>query len=525
MKQKNLYSLVGILLIVVIVVLVNLVANSLFFRVDLTEEKLFSLSTASKDVVQNLENRLTVKVFASKDMPAQLKDIERFLGDLLANYRRYGGGNFHYEFIDPGNDKDLEKEAADYQIAAFPVEVWSKDKREQMMVYFGMSFLYGDKQETIPAVQSTAGLEYNITSIIKRISSQQSKKIGFLTGHGEPSPFEKMTMASNILQDNYQITTVDLSAEDMVPADVDVLLIVEPQAALSDADKVKVDQFIMGGGGLGWMGSKTHVEMQQMQAQRLPLMMDPMTEHYGFRINEDVVADAQCGQVMVPTRMFFQQAVKYPFLPMVTTFNKKHPITKDLEVISLLFPSSVDTSITIPGVERSVLFKSGAKSFVEMGPRFNISVRRQYSRDGAEFDRAFVPLGVALEGKFTSFYAGKEIPVDDNGEPVIAMDRLAMESPDDTRMFAMGDGRFLMDEYRPNAANINLLMNVVDWLANDTGLIELRSREVLMRPLKEQSPTQMQVWKLFNWFLPPILVILLGLVYWQIRRNTRKREG
>ncbi len=526
MKQKNVFSLVGILLIVAIVVLVNMIANSLFVRVDLTEEKLFSLSEASKQVVRNLEDPLTVKIFVSREMPAQLKDMERFLGDLLANYKRYSGGNFHYEFIDPKSGEELEEEARSYRIQSFPVEVWSQEKREQMMVYFGMVFLYGDKQETIPAVQNTQGLEYEITSLIKRLSSQEMKTIGFLTGHGEANPFETMRATGNALQGSYQITTVDLSTEDMVPADVDVLLVVEPQAEFSDAEKLKIDQFVMGGGGLGWFTSKTHIDMQQMMAQRLPLKLDPMTEHYGFRINEDIVADNNCGQIMVPA-FPFQRAVHYPFLPVITNFNDEHPISKDLEMVSVMFPSSLDTALAPEGVDLTVLFTSGPKSFVEMGPRFNINWQRRYSKDLAEFDRAFVPLAAALEGQFTSFFADKDLPVDANGLAVTARSQLALKSPENARMFAMGDGRFLLDEFqqRPNPANMMLMMNVVDWLGGDTGLIELRSREVTMRPLDEQSPTQMQIWKMFNWFLPPVLIILLGVVYWQVRRNTRKKEG
>ncbi len=524
MKKTSAYSTIGILLIAFILVVVNMIANTQFVRVDMTESKMFTLSKASKSVVAGLDDQVTVKVFASGNLPPQLNDIKRFLNDLLSGYKAYGKGNFHYEFVDPGNDEDLEKEAQNYRIPPFQVDVWSKDQREQKKVYLGAVFLFGDKQEPLQVIQSTAGLEYNITSIIKRLTQQQSYKIGFLTGHGEPSPFEQMANANTILESNYQVTTVDLTAEDSVPDDVDALLIISPQSEIPDAEKLKIDQFIMKGGPVGWFYNKVTADLQQAQARVLPLKIDAWTENYGFRVNDDVVADLKSGMISVQQRVGFftmQNQINYPFFPIIQNFNKNHVVSGNIEVLTTFFPSSIDTSNPGVGVEITPLLFSSDKSLVEAG-RFNINAMRKFAEN--EFDRSFVPVAAAIEGRHFSYFASHDIPLDDEGNPLISEENLIKESPDSTRMLVVGDGSFIQDSYLTSMANVFMLLNAVDWLVDDTELIGLRTREVIMRPLKDISEGQKEIWKYFNWFLPPILVVVLGLIYWQVRRNSRKQE-
>lgn len=524
MKRSGAKTTAVFLLVAVNLVLINMIANTWFFHVDLTEGKIFTLSNASKNVVKNLDDNLTIKVFASKNLSPKLNDVKRFLNDLLSRYDAHGGGNFHYEFIDPGSDEELEKEAQEYRIPPFQENVWNKDKLELKKVYMGAVFLYGDKQEVIPTIQTTAGLEYEITSNIKRMTAQQTLKVGFLQGHGEPSPFEELKSANNELNSNYQVTTIDLSSEEEIPYDISALLILAPLSEIPDEEKLKIDQYLMKGGNIGWFYNKAKTDLQNGVAQRLPLKIDAWTKHYGFQVKDDMVLDLNCGMINIQQRVGFftmQNQINYPFFPIITKFNPNHPVSNDLEVIACFFPSSIDTTVAPEGVTITPLMYTGEKSMVESG-RFNINAQRKFAE--AEFDRAFIPLAAALEGKFTSYFAKREIPEDENGEQLISRADLVTESTDAARMLVVGDGNLVRDKYLTNPANVFLLLNTVDWLAGDIELIELRTREVSMRPLKDIPESSKEIWKYFNWFLPPVLVILLGLIYWQVRRNTRKRE-
>ena len=537
MKRTSLQSTLGILLIAAILVLVNMIANTRFFRVDLTDGNVFSLSKASKTVVANLDQPLTVKVFASKNLSPQLNDVKRFLNDLLSGYEAYGKGDFHYEFIDPGSDEDLEKEANEYRIPPFQENVWNKDKLELKKVYLGLVMLYGDKQESIPRLQGGTGLEYNITSMIKRLTSQQEMTIGFLTGHGEPDINQQaqtrapgtetatMNQAATFLQGNYKTTTVDLAVEEMVPDELDALLIIGPTEKIPDDQLLKIDQYIMQGGSVGWMYSPVKTDLQQGRATDLRLGLDTVTKAYGFRVNSDLVADANSSMINIQQRQGFftvQNTINYPFFPNIVTFAEDAIIVDNLETLNLFFPSSIDTTHDqMAGVNLEPIIFSGPRSMVQSG-RYTINATQQFNR--AMFDRANLVLGAQIEGTFKSAFAGKELPTTENGDPVVPAGQVLDHSPEGSRMFVIGDGNFLQDAYLSNMQNVYLLLNAVDWLVGDTDLIKLRTREISTAPLREISDGQKALWKYFNWFGPPFLIVLLGVVYWQVRRNRRYGE-
>jgi len=531
-KAAKIQTTVGIVLVVVIIVLINMIANTRFMRLDLTEDKLFSLSDASKEVVGNLDEPLTVKVFASKNLSPQLNDSKRFLNDLLAGYRAYGGGNFRYEFIDPGSDEELEQEAMNYRIPPFQENVWNKDQLELKRVYLGAVFLYEDRQETIPTLQGSAGLEYNITSLIKRLTGQQSYTVGFLQGHGEPDPLQQaqpgldatsgsMSQVSNVLQSNYNVEPVILADAPGVPHNIDVLMIVGPTSPIPVEDQLKIDQYIIGGGEVGWLVSPINADLQNGTASAMRLEIADWTSSYGFRINPNLIADANASMINVQERRGFftvQNQIRYPFFPSVNTFNEDAVVVENIDMVSLFFPSSIDTTLAADaGVNLTPMMYSGERTMVQAGS-FSIIATQEWSED--MFDREHVVLGAILEGPFRSKFSGVEA----SGPEGISVAGMSENAPEDTRMFVIADGRFLQDGYLSNPANVYLLLNSVDWLVGDTDLIALRGREFSMRTLREISTTQKQIWKYVNWFAPPLLAILFGIVYWQVRRNRRYSE-
>jgi gliding-associated putative ABC transporter substrate-binding component GldG len=516
MKKTSWQTTAFILLVLVNLVLLNMIANTRFWRLDLTEGKVFTLSKASKQVVRNLDEPLTVKVFVSENLSPQLNDVKRYLVDILKDYRSYSQGNLRFEVVNPGNDEELEKEAQEYRIQPFQQNVWEKDRLELKVIYMGLVILYGDKQETIPAIQSTAGLEYNITSLIKRITQQQDYTVGFLSGHGEATPFEQMQQLRGLLETNYKVTTVDLATEETVPDNVDLLAIFQPTEEIPDEHKVKIDQYIMRGGPVGWFYNMVETNLQQGFGRARTLKVGQWTENYGFRVNTDLVGDKKAGMINVQQRRGFfttTSQVQYPFFPMVETFNQNHPITADMEVVSFFFPSSVDTTLGVEaGVSVKPLVYSNDQSLVQSG-RFDINALKKWGE--GEFDRANVPLGVAIQGPFPSY----------DGNPVMSEDNLLTQAPDSTRMVVVGEGNFIQDDYLSNPANLYLVLNTFDWLMKDTDLISLRTREVSMRTLREVPDTAKQVIKYINWFLPPVLMIVLGIVYYFVRRNKRQRRA
>jgi len=510
--------LLGILLVI------NLISMQLFTRLDLSEGKVYTLSKASRDLVRNLDDKLVAKAYFSKDLPAPYNSNARYLRDQLDDYKAYSGGKFNFEFVDPGSDSALEKQAQTFQIPPVQVNAVEKDKIEVKKVHMGLVFLYQDKHETIPLIQTTAGLEYDISSTIKRLTSKNRTKVGFLQGLGAPDFYQDMNSLRQVLERNYELRAVTLDRNQMVPDDISILIVAGASEDFNDWYKFAIDQFVMKGGKVAFLLNKVKADLQTSQAQRAPLRIDDWTSNYGFKINDDLVMDRKCGMVNLRQQMGFfmiSNAVQYPFFPQVTKFNPANPMVKDLENIMLFFPSTIDTSIArSKGLSIAPLFYSSEKAKVQRG-RFDISPLQKI--DPASMNEGPLILGVAISGAFRSYFAGKPMPRGDTTATAPANLTIVNESPE-TRLVAIGDGHIAQDAYMSDPSNISFLLNMVDWLALDEQLIQIRTREVTNRPLADISEGMKATVKYVNIFVPPIIVVLIGVVRWQMRRRKKSVE-
>ncbi len=510
-----------IILLLAVLVLINLISINWFSRLDLTEGKIFTLSDASIETVKRLPDRLTVKCYFSKELPPPYSSNARYLKDQLEEYRARSGGNFHFEFVDPADEKDLEAQANSFQISPVQVNVVEADKIELKKVYMGMVFLYQDKSETIPLVQTTTGLEYEITSTIKRITADRIPKLGFLQGHGEAEPFSEMTGLTGALQKNYEMMPVDISDGQMVPEDLDALLIIRPETAFSEWDLFALDQYIMRGGKVGLLAGQISANLQEAQAVKRSLNLDEFTSNLGFRINSDLVIDAQCGMVNIQQRQGFftiQNAVPYPFFPSIRNFDEENSMVRDLEEINLFFTSSIDTSIAAKDSTAEYTLRPLAWSSERsdrQASRFEINPTKP-NFSNLNFPASNIPVAATVIGSFKSFFTGKERPAPREGE-VYEGDYIS--SSPETRIAVIGDGNFATDVYLSSRSNADFFLNLVDWLAQDESLIQIRTREITARPLAVISDPMKKVVKYANILIPSIVFVLIGVIRWQIRRK------
>src|SRR5713101_2783001 len=239
-------TITRLLLILGILVVVNIISIRVFTRLDLTSTKAYTLSEASKNLVRSLDDKFLVKAYFTSDLPSPYNNHRRFVQDQLDDFRAYGKGKFEYEFIDPSNKPEIEQEAQRYAVPPVQVQVIKNDKMQIEKAYMGLVFLYGDKQERLPVVQSLDKLEFDISSNLKKLTSKQLNKIGFLTGHTEPG-LDKMEEFRQTLSNKYEVTTVDLSGDKAVPSDVSALVIVSPRKKFADWEKYLIDQYVMRG--------------------------------------------------------------------------------------------------------------------------------------------------------------------------------------------------------------------------------------------------------------------------------------
>src|ERR1041385_3541539 len=395
-----------------VIILVNIIAVRFFKRIDLTQEKIYTLSDASKNLVKSLDDKFLVKAYFTSDLPAPYNNNRRYLQDQLDEYRAYAGGNFQYEFIDPGKKEDLEQEAQRYGIPPVQVQVLKEDKLQIEKAYMGLVFLYSDKQERLPVVQSTSNLEYEISSAIKKMTSKELKKVALLSGHGEPN-LQAMSHLQEMLAKQYQVTTVDLTGGKQIPSDIAVLLIVAPDKPFKSWEKYLIDQYLMNGGRIAFLLNKVNASLQGQMGRANNVDLDDLLEAYGVRVNTDLVRDVSCAYVTVSQQMggmVMQSQVPFYYLPRASEFNKASPVVKDLNSVVFYFASPIDTSIArSKGLTSTVLLKASNRS----GRQENVYVINPTEPMTKEmFNESGIPLAVTVEGAFVSAFASKPIGVD-----------------------------------------------------------------------------------------------------------------
>jgi gliding-associated putative ABC transporter substrate-binding component GldG len=521
MKNKTLKSqtLLRVGIVLVILVLLNIISIRLFSRLDVTKNHVFSLSDASKELMRNLDDKVTVRAYFTEDLPAPYNNNRRMLLDELNDYKAYARGNLQYEFIDPSGEK-AEQDAQQQGIAPVQVQVVKEDKFEVKKAYMGLVFLYEDKKESIPVIQNTGTLEYDISSTIKRLTSKGRKKIGFLNGHGEPA-LSELTRVQEMLRKQYDVVPVDVSKGNPVPPDIAALVVDAPTNRFSEPDKFQVDQYLMRGGKVALLLNKVDANLQNRFGRPLDLNLDDMLEAYGVRVNSDLVRDAQCANISVMQQQFgfnIQSQVPFPYLPLVSNFSKGNTIVKDLQGVILVFVSSVDTVNVSPrGLQAEVLARSSKQSGRQTG-QFLYDPLERYTRE--MFTEKELSLAVLVEGSFHSAFSGKPVPADTATGSLPPSSSPLTTSPA-TRVVVVGDGDFIRDQYG-NRENLTFFANMVDYLVDDAGLITIRSKELTTPPLEQVSDGTKKAVKYADLVLPPVLVLGYGLIRWRMRQ-ARKR--
>lgn len=510
MKSIKYQQFIRVLLILAILIVINFISVRLFFRVDLTKNNVYTLSDASKSLVGSLDDRLTVKAYFTDDLPAPYNNNRRMVLDMLNDYRAYANGNLYFEFISPEGDKG-EKEAQAEGIPPVQVQVVKEDKMEVKRAYLGLVLMYEDKKEVLPVIKNLGSLEYDISSAIKRLTIKEKPTIGYTTGHGEEE-FSSYKSAYKALSQQYNIVPVDLTKDQPVPANISTLLVIGPNKQFTDTAKFELDQYIMRGGKAAFLLNEMNANLQSQYhyatAQKTGL--EDMLADYGVHINNDLVRDAQCANILVTQQQGpfqFQSQVPFPYFPNASNFDKKNLIVKDLQSVIFEFASSLDTTNTVAkGLKADIIVRSSKKSGRQSG---FIMLNPTQDYPSKDFNESGIPIAAVVSGSFKSFFTGKQLAPTHQKSP-------------DTRIVVVGDGDFMKDDFARNDGNLIFFQNIVDYLSDDAGLITIRSKNVTEPPLDQISDGMKKFLKYGDLIAPPLLVILYGLLRWRRRTSFKK---
>jgi gliding-associated putative ABC transporter substrate-binding component GldG len=502
--------------VIAIIVFANLISQSLFGRMDLTEGNIYSISESTKEVLRSLDDIVNIKVYFSEKLPPYLTTLTREIKDILGEYGAYAGRNLVVDFEDPAADPETEQRVRSLGIPPVQLNIIEKDKAEVMNAYLGMAILFEDRKEVIPVVQGVANLEYDVTSAILKVVSKEPKTVGFLIGDRTLSgdPYEAVRRS---MEKQYRVTGVSISDGQMVPSEVNTLVVARP-LGLGEWDVFAIDQFVMRGGRVLFLVDGTTIpEEGPLVAIPAETGVDSLLTHYGVKVNSDLVVDPRCGSATFSTG-FFRYTTPYVLWPLVSKggFSEDSPVTNQLERAVFPWVSSIDV-IEKADASRKIeaLVRSSEQSWTET-ERLDLNPQRDF--------RPTTPMGprnlsVLLGGTFPSFFSERRAP--EPGDSVAPWEGTRLDASPETEIIVVGSSRFIQSDYlSQNPENAVFFLNAVDWLTLGESLIGIRSRVVTARPLEEISERGKSTVRFAATFGIPILLIVWGLV----RRYVRSRR-
>lgn len=495
--EKTNFSIL-IIIVIGILVMVNFFSYQIFYRFDLTQNKDYSISKASKKTVSELKDVVNIKAYFSKDLPAQLINLRQEVADIIDEYVNYSNNKIKIEFIDPKEDSQTEQELAILGIPQLQFNVLEKDKYQVVNGYLGMVIKYGDKIQTIPVIQNTDDLEYQITAAIKKVISEKLGVVGFWQGEGSADIEKEISVAYKKLAEIYDVVLVDLSSEKKVPDTVNTLILVGPKEKFDETKLKAIDALLMRGGSLLILIDGVKVE-EGLLANRNDTSLTKLIESYGIKLNYDLVLDASSGMASF-SQGFVTFTTNYAFWPKVLAqgFDQNNASVAKLESLVLPWVSSLDIILEkVKENKVSYLVKSTNRAWTQSS-NYNLSPQSIIMPDNTKQYN----FAVSLSGKFNSAYNQTSI---ENG-----------------RLIIVGDSDFINDGFlRNNPDNLIFFQNLADSLTLDEDLISIRSKGVSERPIKELSETAKNLIRYSNIFGLTIIVILFGMGRYLIRRRKK----
>lgn len=519
-----------VVLVLAVLAVVNFLSYRRFARVDLTEAREYTVSRSTRQVLGELDDIVNLTLYFSKKLPPYMGTLRDRVMDMLTEYRAYGRGNVELNLVDPSDDPEVERKVRMMGIPQVQLDIIEKDKRQVTNAYMGLAILYEDKKEVIPVVRGTSTLEYELTSGILKATAGEPKTIGIVTRY-QPDEFSGLyEQARTDLLSQYQIRQLELGKGEGVPQEISTLVLLSPKE-LTDRQKFEIDQFVMRGGALIALVDPMELSEIELKATRMNSNVADMLDHYGIRVNSDMVLDQKYNSMAGFARGFMRFAIPYVFWPKVVRsgFDQASPVVNRLEALTLAWTSSLESTVSGAdsgevGREFSALAKTSDMSWTTRN--FNNLDPSQPLEPQPSAMKQLTVVGM-VRGRFDSFFKGKEIPAPETeGEEAAPAEpppeEIIEESPE-TSILVIGNAQFINDRFvQQFPENKTFFLNAVDHLTMGDRLIGIRSRPVMERPLKEISERQKALYRFLGTYAVPILVAVFGLVRLHLKKQQKK---
>lgn len=538
--KTSLFVLVGLIFL-------NFVSGTFFTRIDLTKDQRYTLSKVSKKIVNNLETSLIVNVYLEGDFPSEFKRLQietrQFLEELQAE-----NSNIRFRFINPD---DIREELVKNGMMPSQLTVEENGKLSEALIFPWAALFYGEKAITVPLLPETmaksqesqlenaiSSLEHSFVNAIELITQNKTKKIAVLSGNGELEDIRLFSFLS-ALGKKYSLAKFTLDSVEKNPSKTidqlkqyDLSIIAKPSQKFSHEEKLVLDQYIMNGGKSLWMIDNLYSDTDslynegRMLAYRRELDLTDLLFSYGVRINNKLVQDLYASKLTLASGNLGNQAqfesYDWFYHPLVQG-NPNHPITKNVLPVRFRFTTQIDTLKKdikkTPLLVSSVLSKlTGAPTIVELESIAKEPIQQEYTA-GSQL------LAVLLEGKFNSAYENRTRPFNysdykkissENKMVVIADGDIAKNQILKGQPYDLGIDKWTQQRF----GNKDFLLNTVDYLLDDSGLISLRNKTVQLNSLdKQKAFKERSFWQFFNIVLPLTLLFVFGFTFNYLRKK------
>ena len=562
--MKNVGNYIKLIIIAAILIVINIIAGYVHSYIDLTEEKRFTLAESTTNLLYEVEDRIIIKVLLEGKFPASFKRLQQATREMVGEFRDENS-DIDFVFEDPtegdmDNVNNRIRSLAELGVVGRSLTYFEGKEKVQKLVFPYALVQYGDREVIVNLLETASGpedeesmlnksvslLEYKLANAVQKITARNQGNIVFTSGQGELEP-KYRTSLKNELSRFYNIGDLPLDSITSIGQEADLVIVARPTKEFSLKNQFKLDQYVMNGGKIIWLIDKMDAHLDSIQKYKFyvpkeyPLGLDDMWFKYGARIQPNFVLDLQSTAIpqVIGQSGGRPQTQLFPWFyhPLVAPAST-HPIVKNLDRVNMYWPSTIDTIQTKTHVQKTVLLASSQYSRYQMNPvRLNFEILK-VEPDPSKFNKGRQPVALMLEGQFPSLFENR---VDESFKKTlesINQPFRAVSVP--TKQLIVSDSDFAANwfnertqesypmgynPYLPQGQNIfqgnqDFMINTIEYMISEGGVLEARNREVKLRLLNGPKVREEQtIWQLINIGLPLLFIILFGLVYNYLRRR------
>ena len=550
------------IVVVAAVLAINLLASVIHKRIDLTNEKRFTISSPVKKILAGLDEEVEVDVFLKGDMPSGFKKLSASATELLQEFKEYANGEIRYKVLSaddqvPGTSVTYADTLSSLGIVPIDLKVQLKAGEQSQYIYPAALVRYKDRIQAVNLYSgpntisnrelnsAEALLEYKFADAIYKVVENHKPLIAYSIGNGEPTGDKVYDLIENVLKKNYNLFRMNIATEPVIPDTFKLLMIVKPTIRFTDAEKLKIDQFVMRGGKVLWFIDRLEAEMDSLQiknqviAYDRELNLEDLLFKYGVRINPNLLMDLQCDYLRFIYGQSQDTLLPWNYFPLLES-GQNSAINKNVGLVEGKFVNSMDTT-SAAGIIKTVLLHSSNNAKTIETPALISSEENRTAPVDVAYNKKNIITGVLLEGKFSSLYKNRisqEVMdsleqygtsfltkcINENKMIVIADGDIVLNGALKSEVLPMGVNPQTIGTQREyQFANKQFVENCLEYLVNTAGLNEARAKDYTLRLLDpKKTVAQRTTWQIINLALPLLLIIIAGIIYqwWRRKRYT-----